>query len=105
MKNDFRIKPLPQAFKDLDLIEEYYLLEFSEATARKVRKSIISSWNRLKIFPDSGMLTPSREWNDNGYRMVLSGKYASIYFCRDNIVYIDRIVSTKTNYQEIFEEN
>jgi len=102
MENDFRIEPLLQAFKDLDLIEQYYLLEFSEATAKKVRTSIIRSWERLEIFPDSGMLTPSREWNENGYRMVLSGKYVSIYFRKGNTIYIDRVVSTETNYQEIF---
>ena len=104
MKNNFWIEPLPQAFKDLDLIEEYYLSEFSEATAQKVRKSIIKSWQRLEMFPDSGLLTPNQKINDKGYRMVLSGKYASIYSRKGSTIYIRRIVSTNTNYQEIFEE-
>jgi len=57
MRDDYQIIPLSQGFKDLDLIEEYYLLGFGEASARKVKKSIISSWERLKMFPDSGMFT------------------------------------------------
>ena len=105
MKNDFRIEPLPQALKDLDAIEEYYLLEFSESTARKVRKSIVTSWQRLEIFPDSGMPTPSKKSNAKGYRMVLSRKYASIYSRKGNTIYIRHVVSTETNYQEIFNEN
>ena len=103
MKKDYRIKPLPQALKDLDLIEEYYILEFSVATARKVRKSIIASWQRLEMFPKSGMFTPSEKSNNMGYRMVLSGKYALIYFKKGNTIYIERVVSTKTNYQVIFK--
>lgn len=105
MTNDFKIKPLPQVFEDLVLIDEYYSSTFSEATAKKVRKSIIASWSRLEIFPDSGMLTPSQEWNDFGYRMVLSGKYVSLYFREDDTIYIERVISTETNYQEIFNEN
>ena len=105
MKNNFLVKPLPQVYNDLDLIEEYYLLEFSDTTAKKVRKSIMVSWRRLEMFPNSGMFTPNDKWNKKGYRMVLSGQYASLYFLEGDTVYIERVISTKTNYQEIFNEN
>ena len=57
----------------------------------------------LEEFPDSGSRTPDEWLNEQGYRMVISGKHVSIYRVIKNTVYIYHIEDTKTEYTKLFK--
>ena len=68
----------------------------------KVRDEILDSIERLESFPDSGSLTPDRWLNEQGYRMVISKRYVSIYRLIEKTVYIYHIADTQTEYTKLF---
>ena len=79
MQEQYKVEILPTAWEDLKKIEDYYLLQFGVESAMKVTEQILDSIERLESFPDSGSLTPDRWLNGQGYRMVISKRYVSIY--------------------------
>ncbi len=98
MREQYKVEILPTAWEDLKKIEDYYLLQFGVESAMKVTEQILDSIERLESFPDSGSLTPDRWLNEQGYRMVISKRYVSIYrpigkssLCVSYYRYADRV--------------
>ena len=78
MQEQYKVEILPTAWEDLKKIE------------------------RLESFPDSGSLTPDRWLNGQGYRMVISKRYVSIYRPIGKVVYVYHITDTQTEYTKLF---
>ena len=91
MQEQYKVEILPTAWEDLKKIEDYYLLQFGVESAMKVTEQILDSIERLESFPDSGSLTPDRWLNGQGYRMVISKRYVSIYRPIGKVVYVYQI--------------
>lgn len=102
MQQQFKVEILPTAWEDLKKIEDYYLLNFGVESSLKVTEQILDSIERLESFPNSGSLTPDKWLNKHGYRMVISGRYVSIYRNLENIVYVYHIADTQTEYTKLF---
>ena len=83
-------------------IEDYYLLQFGVESAMKVTEQILDSIERLESFPESGSLTPDKWLNRKGYRMVISGRYVSVYRVIGEMVYVYHIADTQTEYTKLF---
>ena len=79
MPGQYKVEILSTAWEDLKRIEDYYLLRFGVQSAMKVTERILTALERLERFPDSGSLTPDKWLNEQGYRMVISERYVSIY--------------------------
>ena len=102
MQGQYKVELLPTAWEDLKKIEEYYLIQFGMDSAMKVTEQILESIERLESFPDSGSRTPDRWLNNQGYRMLISERYVSIYRQRGNNVYVYHIADTQTEYKKLF---
>lgn len=102
MQGQYKVELLPTAWEDLKKIEDYYLLQFGVESAMKVTEQILDSIERLESFPDSGSLTPDRWLNKQGYRMLISERYVSIYRQRGNTVYVYHTADTQTEYTKLF---
>ncbi len=102
MQKRCNVEILPTAWEDLKKIEDYYFIRFGIDSAIKVTDNILSSIERLEMFPDSGSLTPDKWLNDQGYRMVICKRYVSIFRWLDNIIYVYHIADTQTEYTELF---
>ena len=98
-----KLRLLTSAWSDLTKIEDWYTLEFSAQTGAKVVDSILKSLDRLELFPDSGSPVPDKRLSDQGYRMVLSGQYVSIYRVMGRELLVYRIANTKTEYTRLFD--
>lgn len=98
----YKVEILPAAWEDLKQIEDYYLVEFGIESALKVSDAILNSLERLEQFPDSGSRTPDEWLNKQGYRMVICGKFVSIYKKEGNRVFIYHIANTQTEYTKLF---
>ena len=96
MQEQYKVEILPTAWEDLKKIEDYYLLQFGVESSMKVTEQILES------FPDSGSLTPDRWLNEQGYRMVISKRYVSIYRPIGKVVYVYHITDTQTEYTKLF---
>jgi len=97
-----RIEILPVAWEDLKRIEDYYVINFGIETAIKVSENILDSIERLEEHPDLGSLTPDKWLNDQGYRMVICKRHASIYKQYQDVIYIYHIADTQTDYTKLF---
>ena len=102
MQKTYKVEILPSAWEDLKSIEDYYLLQFSVESAMKVTEQILESLERLESFPEFGSLTPDKWLNRKGYRMVISGRYVSIYRVIGETVYVYHIADTQTEYTKLF---
>ena len=102
MQKDYKVEILPTAWEDLKKIEDYYLLQFGAESAIKISDLILDGIERLERFPDSGSLTPDKWLNEQGYRMVISQRYVSIYRKIDDVVYVYHIADTQTEYTKLF---
>lgn len=102
MQKQYKVEILSTAWEDLKKIEDYYLLQFGVESAIKVTEQILDSIERLESFPGSGSLTPDRWLNEQGYRMVISERYVSIYRQIGNTVYVYHIADTQTEYTKLF---
>ena len=99
----YKVEILPSAWEDLKTIEDWYVINFDVQTAIKVSDHILDGIERLEEFPDSGSRTPDEWLNEQGYRMVISGKHVSIYIVIKNTVYIYHIADTQTEYTKLFK--
>jgi len=97
-----RVRILPSAWDDLDKIENWYLKEFGVETALKVSSNLLSTIDRLEIFPDSGSLVPDEYLNALGYRMVICKKHVAIFKKEGEKIYVYHIADSKTDYTELF---
>lgn len=98
----YKVEILPTAWEDLKQIEDYYLVEFGAESALKVSDAILNALERLEEFPGSGSRTPDEWLNRQGYRMVICGKFVSIYRKVNGSVYIYHIANTQTECTKLF---
>lgn len=103
----YDIELLPQAWEELIQIQDYYTLEFGNATGYKVRQQIIKTISQLSEFPDSGTFPPDEWLADNGYRMVICKKHIAIYkkFEGEKKIYIYHIANARMQYDKLFQNN
>ena len=99
----YKVEILPVAWEDLKKIEDWYFINFDVETAIKVGDHILDGIDRLGDLPDSGSRTPDDWLNEQGYRMMISGKHVSIYRVIKDIVYIYHIADTRTEYTKLFK--
>ena len=67
------------AWIDLDLISDYHMLEVVSESARKIISKILDALERLEQFPLSCPLATYKELAQQGYRVLVCGKYVCIY--------------------------
>ena len=99
----YKVEILPTAWEDLKYIEDWYLVQFGVETAIKVSDHILDAMERLESFPDSGSLIPDEWLNQQGYRMVICGKYIIIYKHIGKSVFVYHIADTQTEYTKLFD--
>ncbi|MCL2421387.1 MAG: type II toxin-antitoxin system RelE/ParE family toxin [Defluviitaleaceae bacterium] len=97
-----KVELLGPAWVDLDVISDYHLLEVGVESARKITDKILSSLERLETFPLSCPLIPYKELAEQGYRLLVCGKYVCIYKVQGNMVYVHHIVAAATDYPALF---
>lgn len=98
----YKVEILPTAWEDLKRIEDWYLVKFDVKTALKICDLILDAIERVESFPDSGSLIPDEWLNQQGNRMIISGKHVAIYKQIRERIYVYHIVDTQTEYTKLF---
>jgi len=100
----FSVELLNPAWLDLDAISDFHLQEVGPKSARMITEKILEALERLESFPLSCPLVPYRELAENGYRMLVCGKYVCIYEVIGKTVYVHHIVAAAMNYPALFSD-
>ncbi len=99
----YKLEILPSAFKDLENIQDWYVWKFGNQTAEKVIDHILGAVENLIAFPNLGTITPDKELNEQGYRMLIIEKHVVIYKIVGNIIYIYCIFDGRRDYPSLFK--
>lgn len=98
----YKVTLLNPAWVDLDVISDYHLIEAGANSARKITDKILASLERLESFPFSCPLVPYQALAEQGFRLLVCGKYICIYKVYGEVVYVHHIVAAATNYPALF---
>ena len=98
----YRVELLNPAWLDLDAIADYHMLEVGVNSARKITEQILKAIERLELFPLSCPLAPYKELAEQGYRVLVCGKYVCIYKLKGNTVFVYHIAAAASNYPDLF---
>lgn len=99
----YKLELLPTAWEDLKSIQDYYCFRFTKESAQKVVNAILDSIERVQDFPNMGSILKVDDYiREQGYRIILSGEYGSIYRIIGDTIFVYHIINTKTEYAKLF---
>lgn len=103
MQQEYQIKYLPAALRDLELITQRYLDLAGADSAEKFIGEILHTIDLLRTFPYSGALHPDMVLAEREYRKVICRDYVCVYKVIEDekSVYLYRIVNGKTDYPQL----
>lgn len=99
----YSVALLAPAAAELEAIGRKHLMLVGPKSAEKVTDKILASLERLEQFPNSGAPTPDPNLNSEGYRMVVSGVYVSVYRLIGDTVNVYHIADGRTDYSKLFK--
>ncbi|HBQ25189.1 MAG TPA: type II toxin-antitoxin system mRNA interferase toxin, RelE/StbE family [Syntrophomonas sp.] len=98
MKAKIRFNPV--ASTDLQEIREY-LMEDNPGVAVRIIQNIVVKIEALADFPEMGSSLASRIRQKSKYRYLVCGQYLAFYIYEDGIVYVQRILHCKRNFEAL----
>ena len=99
---EYHVELIDPAWRDLDSIADYHLLEVGPDSSRNITDTLLNALERLEVFPLSCPPVPNKELAAQGYRMLVCGRYVSIYRLHGKRVLVYHIVAAATNYPALF---
>ena len=93
----YKIIFLPEAYKDLDLIFDYILLD-NVNQAESMLDRIMNCIEILSSFPLSGVGLDDKLLNNYNFRMIIVKPYISFYRFIDDTIYIYRVLHGAMDY-------
>lgn len=93
----YNITFLPEAYKDLDLIFDYILLD-SINQAESMLDMIMNSIDTLSSFPLSGVRLDEKLLKNYKFRMIIVKPYIVFYRLIDDTIYIYRVLHGAMDY-------
>jgi plasmid stabilization system protein ParE len=95
---------LEDARQDLLEIASFHLDLGSPQGAEKITRRILDALDLLKTSPGMGLKLRDPELAGQGFRMLITGNYLSVYRRLEDAVYVYRIIDGRRDYPRIFEE-
>ena len=98
----FSVKLSPDAVQDLKGIKTYITDELQNPIAAKnTIDKIVSTYENLSLFPESGIPVQKYISFPTDYKFVLANNYSIFYRIEQNSVLIVRILFSKRNFIQI----
>ena len=98
----FSVKLSPDAVQDLKGIKTYITDELQNPIAAKnTIDKIVSTYENLSLFPESGIPVQKYISFPTDYKFVLANNYSIFYRIEQNSVLIVRILYSKRNFIQI----
>lgn len=100
---EYKLEILAPAWAELEDIAEYHLMMVGPVSAKNITDQILTSLERLKTYPLSGVAVMDDELNALGYRFVACGKYVCIYRVIGDTVFVYHIAHGSRDYPRLFK--
>ena len=97
----YKVEFLPSAWREIEEISNYYIQKVGRQSAKRVIDKIMTSIERLERFPLSAPLIRDDKLSQEGYRILISGEYISVYRLIKDTVYIYHIANGRTEYKNL----
>ena len=99
---EYKIKLSPKAIEDLQEIKSYIENDLQNPIAAKnTLNKIISTYEDLSIFPESGIPVQKYVPFTTDYRFVIANNYSIFYRIENNTVFVIRILYSKRDFLNI----
>jgi len=99
---EYTIKLSPKAIEDLQEIKSYIENDLQNSIAAKnTLNKIISTYEDLSLFPESGIPVQKNVPFATDYRFVLANNYSIFYRIENNTVFVIRILYSKRDFLSI----
>ena len=102
-KPEYKVELLIPAWNELDEISDFHLAMVGPISAKKITDKIFKSLERLETFPLSCPYVPDRQLKEQGYRMLVCGKYVCIYRLIGKVVYVYHIANGSMEYSKLIK--
>lgn len=96
----YSVEILPVAYKDLDSIFDFILLE-NPTNSKKILDKIMTSLQILEDYPFSNQIIYHKSLLYYNFRALIVAPYIVFYRVLDNKVFVYRILHEATNYINI----
>lgn len=98
---EYKIKINPMAQQDLKNIKEYIALD-DPAAADRLIINILSSIEKLSLFPNMGAELKNKININTKYRYIITGQYIVFYLVKDNDILVNRVLNKVRDYKSLF---
>ena len=95
---------LEDARLDLMEIAAFHLNLGNPQSAEKITRRILDALDLLKTSPGLGLKIRDPELAGQGFRMLITGNYLSVYRRLDSALYVYHIIDGRRDYPRLFEE-
>ena len=95
---------LTPAQRELEEIANAYFVLVGPESARKITNRIYDALDRLRDFPQLGVMLRDKALQDIGYRMLICGNHICIYRQIGDTVFVYHIVDGRSNYPRLFSD-
>ena len=101
----YRVEFLPMALRELDEISNYYIQKIGKQSAKNILDKIMTTIERLEIFPLSAPLIRDEKLSLEGYRILtIKGEYVCIYRLLEEKIYIYHIANGRREYKNLIND-
>lgn len=100
--HEYKVELLPAAWTELEEIADLHLKLVGPNSAQKITDKILSSLKNLERNPYMGSVPRYSFLEEQGFRVLVSGKYLCFYKVGTDVVEIYHIVDGRRDYPKLF---
>jgi len=101
MEEKYKLELLFPAQRELEEIARMHMELVGPLSARKITNRIYSAMEKLKTFPELGVLCKDKQLAMAGYRMLICGNHLCIYRQVGHTLFVYHIVDGRTDYPRL----
>ncbi len=98
----YKVELLPAAWTELDEIADLHLQLVGPSSAQKITDKILNSLKNLEDNPYMGSVPKYSLLAEQGFRVLVSGKYLCFYKVGTDIVEVYHIADGRRDYPKLF---
>ncbi len=101
---NYKLKLLTPAQRELEEIARVYLELAGADSARRITNQVLDALERLKTYPLSGSQPRDRWLREAGFRLLICGKFIAAYRLMGDTVFIYHIAHGATDYPKLIKD-
>ena len=104
MEKQFELELLAPAQHELEEIARVHMELVGPHSARKITDRIYTVLEKIKTYPNLGIICKDRQLASVGYRMLICGNYLCFYRQIGAVIFVYHIVDGRTDYLKLIAD-